>query len=155
DFVQRQRRELGAPRVRVGLGHHMEQVHLALEFAGERRRPLQCGLCRFAEIGWNEDSVNGNHVSDLLRKPRAYRAGSRIKATVPPLGGQSSESDPPCPSSMRRAVGNPSPVPLCFVVKNGSNRCSCTSAGIPAPWSLIRSPSHPAPPRWARTIMLP
>ena len=56
---------------------------------------------------------------------------------VPPSGGHSSVSDPPCSSAVRRAIGSPRPPPRAFVVKNGSKICSRISPGMPGPVSRI------------------
>src|SRR5262249_14043243 len=83
------------------------------------------------------------------------RAGNCTTNVVPrPAGPGPAQSDARCASAMLRQIASPSPVPLDFVVKNGSKTRERSSRGIPGPVSVTRTVTSPrsARSRSARTV---
>ena len=63
-------------------------------------------------------------------------AGNLTTTVVPPSRWLSTAIVPPFNSMLRLAIGNPSPVPVVFVEKYGSNALASASPSMPAPVSL-------------------
>src|SRR5437773_6297222 len=72
----------------------------------------------------------------VRRHAAAFASTGRAKMNFVPCGlFFSSHSRPPCDSTIERQIASPIPMPLSFVVKNGSNILSGNST--PGPRSLI------------------
>ena len=76
----------------------------------------------------------------VLRRPSVSAIGRETRNSVRP-GRDSTSISASLWLTRRRTMSRPRPVPFPtgLVVKNGSNRCARTSAGIPAPLSTTRT----------------
>ena len=80
--------------------------------------------------------------------------GSVISNRAPPSGSDATDSVPPCCSTIILQIARPNPVPVAFVVTNGSNMTAIFLASIPGPVSSTEMTSASEPRRAVVTLMM-
>src|SRR4029079_5145058 len=76
---------------------------------------------------------------------RRHCASGTVKQNALPGARVSCQRRPPCASTIERLIASPSPVPLAFVITNGSNSASAISGEIPGPLSSTAMRTKPGP----------
>src|SRR3954447_22529764 len=126
------------------LGHPASMVAKLLNTGGRSpARPLVSRLIGYDPFisrrhrDLNVD-LNGNHTIYFVSKLPAFPVRSQGMVSSKALPSESdlrSRNLPPWSSITEYEIASPNPIPPDFVVKNGSNMRSRSSAGIPGPES--------------------
>ena len=129
-----------ATQKRQRLGQHAGP--LGGSTRGRRCRSRSCAACTGARPG-------GSSAAPLLDTAPvpchvSVEAGSVKWKSAPPSSESASHIWPPCASTMPRQIDKPTPMPDGFVVTNGWNSFSRTSAGRPGPLSATLTSTMPS-----------